>query len=91
MRSPLLFNNWGLSLWQAGHRAEAAAMFDQAIELDADNFNAHLNLGQLLTNFGQLELAKQHLQRATELNPGSATVRDSLAKVEALQARSPNR
>ncbi len=48
-------------------RAQAA--YEVAVELDADNVDAHVNLGRLLQCLGRLDEARAHYQRALDRQP----------------------
>ena len=86
-RTALLFNNWGLSLWQSGHLPEAVDAFKAAVNADAGSFNAHLNLGLLLGKMGQLDEAAAHLQHAVELDRSSSLARNALGQINARRGR----
>lgn len=55
----------------AGHKRvlDAEARLREALELDADNVSAHINLGNLLSDRGQAKEAEQEYRRALALNP----------------------
>ena len=60
--------NLGLDLEDAGS-AKAMDAYARAIELDAGNADAHVNLGRLLQLSGDIKLAKRHYERALDLVP----------------------
>jgi predicted O-linked N-acetylglucosamine transferase (SPINDLY family) len=68
-QSAELHNHLG-SAWQAFGRADLARQcYQQAIAYQDDFASAHCNLGNLLINFGLLDEALAHLQRAQQLQP----------------------
>ena len=63
--------------------SEAVAAMRGALAVDANNFFAHLNVGQLLLHSAQAdpvaaEEAVHHLQRAVALDPEDASARSGL-------------
>jgi tetratricopeptide (TPR) repeat protein len=52
---------------------EASAAYVKVLELDPDNADAHLNLGRLQHEAGDVEAAERHYRAASEANPGDAT------------------
>jgi protein O-GlcNAc transferase len=52
----------------AGRHAEGELALTQALALDPDLVSAHYHLGSLLSSIGQQESARQHLQRAADLD-----------------------
>jgi len=63
--------NTGVSLVSLKRLEEAVAQFGRAIELDAGYARAHANQAQALQQLGRAGEAKEHLQRALLLEPGS--------------------
>jgi excisionase family DNA binding protein len=74
---------------EAGSPEEARAAYTRALELAPDHPGAHLNLGRLLHEEGNLTAAEGHYRAALAAEPGSATaafnlgvVLEDLGKVE---------
>ena len=59
----------GLALYVTGYFAEAAALFDRAMTLDANLFEAYFFDGRCRRMRGQRELAAARFARAAELRP----------------------
>lgn len=49
----------------------AATNYERALELDANNFEAHANLATILIGTHRWDAARGHLARALEISPGS--------------------
>jgi tetratricopeptide (TPR) repeat protein len=56
-------------LLASGNRAEALALYRQAVTQNAASLDAHIGLGRLLDLEGQYAEARQHLQKAIEIAP----------------------
>jgi eukaryotic-like serine/threonine-protein kinase len=57
----------GVSKWGHGDPSAAIALFQKAIELDADFAMAYLHLGHSHSNLGQFALARDEVRKAYEL------------------------
>jgi tetratricopeptide (TPR) repeat protein len=66
------FYEWGCDLEQ-GAPEEAAMAYRRALELDPSHAGAHLNLGRLLQERGDLAAAEEHYRRALS-SPGEAAL-----------------
>mgnify|MGYP005848479963 CR=1 FL=1 len=66
---------------------EAASEFRVALELDPENPLAHSGLGVIALRHGDLKRAIERFERALELKPGDAVVRDSLLELYGQQDR----
>ncbi len=66
------FYEWGCDL-EPGAPDEAATAYRRALELDPSHAGAHLNLGRLLQERGNLAAAEDHYRRALE-SPGEAAL-----------------
>ncbi len=60
----------GLALDRAGKPSEASAAFREAIQLNSNSAEAHLNLGKTELALGHLNEAIAELEQALRLNPG---------------------
>jgi tetratricopeptide (TPR) repeat protein len=60
----------GWAYYLAGRPTEARQSLDQALALDPDLVSAHYHLGSLYATLGEVDLARQHLQRAADLDIG---------------------
>lgn len=71
-----------LELLQDGDTDEALTLLDKAIELDNNNFNAHIDKAEICFNQGKLEAAEEILKKlplaATESNPRIQTLQTSI-------------
>jgi Tfp pilus assembly protein PilF len=68
-------------LW-SGYPEVAVIYLNEVVRRTPDNFLARLCLGQIHLEAGRIEEAREHLGRAAELNPESASVWNDLAGVE---------
>ena len=59
--------------------AEAQALYERAIALEADVFEAHFNLGNILHDLGRYPKAQACYREALRLNPGFADAHFYLA------------
>lgn len=59
----------GNTAYRRNRFKEAARAYEQAVELDPDNGNAHFGLGAAYLDSNNLNGAKKHLERAVELAP----------------------
>jgi tetratricopeptide (TPR) repeat protein len=64
-----IYNTWGLVNLRKQQVIEALQMFERAVRLDNDMFEAHMNFGQITLSFRGYEDAKTSFQRAVELQP----------------------
>jgi tetratricopeptide (TPR) repeat protein len=62
----------GLEL-EAAAPAEAIEAYHRALEIDPEHADAHLNLGRLLHEEGEISSAETHYRRALALRPDDAT------------------
>lgn len=72
----------GTVLTFLGDTPGAIAALRQAVEADPTDFEAQLGLGAALHTARDLDGARQHLQRALELQPGSNLARYEWARLE---------
>jgi len=77
-------NNLGDALLQNGQLGEAIEECQRAVKINPKFAQAHGNLGLVFFQKGQLDEAITEFQKALRLNPNLRTVRDSLAKAQAL-------
>lgn len=66
-----IYNTWGLIYVKKDNIIEAVRMFERAANLDANNFEAWMNFGTMVSGFRGYEDAKRAFTRAVELNPSS--------------------
>jgi Flp pilus assembly protein TadD len=67
--------------YEQGDLENASACFLRAVTVEPDNSVAHFNLGSVLDELAQLELARQHLRVAVRLDPRYADAHYNLAFV----------
>lgn len=79
----------GNALLARGQTAEAVRLYEAALEADAANADACVNLGFALKELGQPVVASEHLVRATQLNPRSADAHYLLGMVTEMQGNLP--
>ncbi|MCE5230271.1 tetratricopeptide repeat protein [bacterium] len=72
-----------------GRGDDSIAMFERAVTLKRDFFDAYLDMGQALASLGRLERAQEAFQRALALHPDSAPARQGLEQVMGLRGLSP--
>jgi tetratricopeptide (TPR) repeat protein len=70
----------GLALARAARPAEALAAFQQAVKLDPDNAEAHLNLGKTQFTLGHVNEAIAELQEALRLDPANVPAKRLLSQ-----------
>ena len=68
-KSTILYNIIGASNKGLGNLNEAIQAYNKAISLDPDYADAHINLGNALTDLGQLIDAIQAYKNALSLKP----------------------
>jgi carboxyl-terminal processing protease len=76
------FTALGYQLLQAGKVESAVYVFEKAVRLYPDSWNAHDSLGEALLKAGRKEEAIQHYRKSVELNPrnqGAKKILDGLA------------
>ena len=78
-RSPELVFNFGNLRYAQERFAEAADMYEAALDLDGDYLEALSNLGAALAELGDLDDAIDAYQRLLERNPGFADAHFNLA------------
>ncbi|MGB6993453.1 MAG: tetratricopeptide repeat protein [Thermoanaerobaculia bacterium] len=77
-----------LALLRAGKAAEARTVLEQVLEIDPDNGAAHLQLGRLALERGDLEEAEAHLEVAADSQvPRAFMAWNLLGRVELLTNR----
>lgn len=73
--------NMGAAFITLGKRRRARVAFEAAIATDATNGLAHLHLGFLFRDDGQLDAARSHLERALEADPDLDAARAALGEL----------
>jgi type IV pilus assembly protein PilF len=84
---PGLLTLRGTVLQYLGDNRGTIAALRKALEADANDFDAHLTLGAVLITERDLDGARQHLDRAVELNPASTLARYELARLQRTQGQ----
>jgi tetratricopeptide (TPR) repeat protein len=77
----------GVSLMRLERFAEAAPLFERAVDLRPDHWPSHYGLAMARAEVGQLSGAIASLQRALELNPDDARMRERMARLQSLRAQ----
>lgn len=77
----------GIELMAAERYEDAISAFEEVLELDRGNYEAHLNLGNAHINLGQLDEGVECFRRALLAQPGSGEARYSLGCVLFLAER----
>ncbi len=70
----------GLALDREGKRSEALAAFQDAVRLNPNSAEAHLNLGKTEFSLGQVHEAIAELQEALRLDPGNKQAKRLLSQ-----------
>lgn len=73
-----IYNTWGLINVRKENVFDALRMFEKAMQLDRNHFEAHMNFGQITLSFRGYEDAKSAFGRAVELNAKSYDARVGL-------------
>jgi len=60
------------SVFQLRHWKNSLALFEHALEVDADNYPSHNNLGEAYLRQGKFDQARAHFIRALQINPDYA-------------------
>src|SRR5262249_16263910 len=74
------FSPWGCDL-EDGAPEQAREAYARALELDSEHASAHINLGRLLHEAGDLAPAEAHYRRACVITPEDATAAFNLGVV----------
>ena len=80
-------NSNGLSLAEETRFSEAEMEFREAINLNPNFAEAHLNLGNVLENFNRNSEAEKEYRKAIELSPDFAEARSNLGSLLARSGR----
>jgi tetratricopeptide (TPR) repeat protein len=86
-RLPGAYTLQGRALQYLGDNEGAAAALRKAIEANAGDFEAQLNLGAVLHLTRDLEGARQHLVSALRLRPSSPLARFEMARLERTEGK----
>ena len=70
----------GLALARAARPTEALAAFQQAVQLEPDNAEAHLNLGKTQFTLGHVNETIAELQEALRLDPANVPAKRLLSQ-----------
>jgi len=74
---------WDLSYYNDNPLARAFEAGKRAVELDGSDYRSHAAFGEALRQMGRHKHAREHLERARELNPNSARVLGYWAMLQA--------
>jgi predicted Zn-dependent protease len=74
-------------LFDSGDHLASQKAFEQALQLDPNDFISNLDMGILLRGSEKYEDALQYLRRALELRPGDPNVRYEVCMIEMLQGQ----
>lgn len=66
---------------QGAPPSEVAPLYKEALELDAECFGAHLNLGTIFFNQKKMRQAEDHYRRAIDIHPGYVLAHFNLASL----------
>ena len=66
------FNQWGLHKYRTGDWASAQSDYERALSLDAENAEAHYNLGRLAEDLNDLDKARTQYRLAAQSGFGAA-------------------
>ncbi len=86
-RLPGVYTLQGKALQYLDDNEGAIAALRKALQADAGDFEAQVNLGALLTLTRDLEGARQHLTRALQLRPSSSLARFEMARLERAEGK----
>jgi Flp pilus assembly protein TadD len=86
-RLPGAYTLQGRALQYLGEDEAAAAALRKAVQANAGDFEAQLNLGAVLTSTRDLEAARPHLATALKLQPASPVARFEMARLERTEGR----
>lgn len=86
----MTLNNLGVAKMAQGQRDEAAGYFEQALKTDEKYPKPHHNLAVLAASGGDVELARQHFQKAVELGYDGSTFDQFLEKIRDEYAKTFN-
>jgi len=77
----------GMILPYLGDNGGAISTLRLALAANPDDFDAHMNLGAVLHTERQLPEARQHLERALQLQPDSVMARYEMARLERTEGK----
>src|SRR5206468_5170259 len=66
---------------QIGYWRDSVTLYERALQVTADNYVAHNNLGVVLEDRGRLDEARAHFEAALRPEPGYVEVHNNLASV----------
>jgi Flp pilus assembly protein TadD len=85
--NPRAHYNYGVTLEHAGDLPDAAAQYQQAMQIWPDYAEPHNNLGNLLLQAGRAQEAIKYLQEALRLRPALAEAQYNLGNAMAQEGR----
>ena len=86
-RSVPALEGLGMVVFQQGRAAEAVTLFGRGVDLAPGSARLHANLGEALRTCGELEKAREHLEKAATVAPGLAQTWNSLGLLASDQGR----
>ena len=81
LEDPVILVFWGLSYFETNQYEEAEKKFKEAISIDKENLEAHINLGNTYGKLKKFEKAIEFFNRSTKINPDNHQIYYNLAVV----------
>ena len=76
--------NLGRCHFELEHYAQAITEFQTVLEMESENFEAHIYLGNIEIRRGNIEEAIREFEKALELNPSLNSLRDKITELRLL-------
>ena len=78
----------GIAFLKQGNTQEAITRFQKYLQAQPDDFQAHNQLGAIMAQEGQLDLAIQHFTEALKINPEFESAFENLKMARSLKKSS---